>query len=221
MRSGRRCTRREAVGVIDREHERQRRHRPDARHLPEPSCGRIVVPTQCFKAAIQATDLVGESVDEVEQLREAGEELDADAAPHSRREYVRATCRQAFAEGIGQTTCLIDQACPIPHEGIADAEERQVTLCLLGAMGHRSKKRWIDSPEPREGLCIVPIGLTIALADQLDTPSIRDDNFMAALPQQATEPRRVRASLEDDASRCVAPDTIGDRLPSRSDLELL
>jgi hypothetical protein len=92
---------------------------------------------------------------------------------------------------------------------------------LLGAMGHRSKKRWLGSPKPREGLCIVPIGLTIALADKLDTPSIRDNNFMAALSQQTTEPRRVRASFEDDAIPCAAPDTIGDRLPSRSDLELL
>jgi hypothetical protein len=155
---------------------------------------------QPLKLVFHPADLVGEGGDELEQRPERTAEFERHAGGGGGREGRGRARRQPCAPSFHRAAPVSDEAGARAHQRIAGPQLGEIGLGLDPAVADRLEQRRVEPPEPSQGLGIDPITLAVTAIDPPELARIGDQHLVPEALEQATDPGRVGADLEDDPS---------------------
>ena len=175
----------EAMRIVDREDEGQRRQRSHARDLPQGLGLGVDLGAQAHDGAIRLHDLGREISDHGQMRREDRRERRRDRVRQLAGEGGRGAGRQSPALRLHGLAHVVDQRRPRADETVAGADHGQIALGLETAMSHGRQQRGVDPPQPRQVLGVGAVVFRRARRNQAHPARVGHDHLMAQLSRAA------------------------------------
>jgi hypothetical protein len=186
----------ELVGVFQGQDERQGGDGSNALNLLQHRSLGITLVGEGLNSAIVLPDLDRQQLQMVQEgtkciLESVGKTL--------KRSIVK--CRgaapmHATSSGFDSTADMIDETGPSPHQDLPGSKNRQILMGLLCPVTNPAQQGWVQPGQAGEDPGIQPIALSVASVDHTHLSGVGDDDFVAELREQLTDPARVGPDLQ-------------------------